>query len=293
MSAASPDTLRLSNSIAELRIPTTFGPRVMHYGFAGGPSVLAASVAHRETPHGTWRAYGGHRLWVAPERFPQTYTLDDAAPEIERRGERSVVVRRAVDPLTHLRVELGVTLAEASSEVLLEHVVRNEGDAPCEAAAWGITIVRPNGVAVIPNPRFAPQPDALLPVRTLALWRYTDLADGRFAAGPSFVRLRCDPARTAPTKIGVACERGWFAYVVDGTALVVRSARDAEARYPDFNSNVEIYTEGEFCEVETLGPLVSLQPGQALRHLARWTLVRVSSDDDAALLDALSKHALE
>ena len=291
MSAApSPDALRLSNGIVELQVPTAFGPRVMAYGFEGEPSVLAPSDAQRETPHGTWHAYGGHRLWVAPERFPETYALDDAPPDIERDGERRAVVRRRRNPLTGLTVELELSLAAASSVVTLEHRIRNDGNAAREAAAWGISIVRANGVAVIPNAQFRPQREALLPVRTLALWRYTDLADGRFAAGTAFVRMRCDPSREAPNKIGVACERGWFAYVVDGTAFVIRSPRDECATYPDFGSNVEVYTEGAFCEVETLSPLVTLAPGETLRHTVQWSLVRVAGEDDASLLDALEKH---
>ena len=282
--------LRLSNGIVEVGIPLGFGPRVMRYGFIGEPSILAPADAARITPAGLWRAYGGHRLWAAPERFPETYTLDDAPPQVERRSEASATVR-ASPPGAGLCVEIGVRLVPGSSEAVIEHVLTNTGDGARELAPWGISVVRPNGVAVIPNPRYRPQPEALLPVRTVALWGYTDLADGRFAAGPSFVRLRCDPANAAPIKLGVACERGWCAYVSDGVAFVVRAPLRTDAVYPDLGSSIELYSEGAFFEVETLGPLAHLAPGESTRHSVRWSLVRVDADDDATLARALGQDA--
>ncbi len=158
-------------------------------------------------------------------------------------------------------------------------------------APWALTVARPGGTALIPNPHFAPQPEALLPARTLALWRYTDLRDARFAFGEAFVRLRCDPASREPNKIGVACERGWFAYLVDGTAFVHPRARTTPSGdYPDRGCSVEVYTQGAFCEVETLAPLVDRAAGRRGGHVERWSLVRdVGRGDDASLARELGE----
>jgi len=287
----SPETLRLANGVVELHVPMAYGPRVTHYGFAGGPNVFGeAAGAERETPHGTWRAYGGHRLWAAPERFPETYTIDEGAPRIESSARRAVL-RRAHDPLTGLAASIELELERDGTGVVVRHALANEGPAPCRLAPWGLTVVRPGGVALIPNPRYRSQREALLPARTLAVWSYTDLSDPRFGFGPAFVRLRCDPARTAPAKIGVACERGWFAYLAERTAFVVRTLYDAAAEYPDRGCSVEVYTEGSFCEVETLAPLVTLLPGETAHHAERWSLLgELAADDDASLARALAKH---
>ncbi len=286
-----PDALRLSNGVVELGIPTGHGPRVAHYGFAGEPNVFGDGAgAQRATPRGLWRAYGGHRLWAAPERFPESYTIDDEPPEIASDGARRALLRQARDPLTGLRKTLELELAPDSSEVRVRHGLANEGDAPLRVACWGITVVRPGGAALIPNLVPAPQPEALLPARTLALWRYSDLSDPRVAFGPRFTRLRCDPAHPAPNKLGAACERGWFAYANGGTAFVVRAPYDPAAAYPDLGCSVEVYTEGGFCEVETLGPLTDVPPGGSVSHEARWSLVRVGAADDGSLAEALGKH---
>jgi hypothetical protein len=286
----SPD-LRLTNGEVELRVPRAYGPRIAWYGFAGGPNLFGdGAQAARETPRGLWRAYGGHRLWAAPESFPETYTVDDAPPEIDADSELRATVRRARDPLTGLIASMEIALAPRGSEVVVTHVLANDGAAPRRLAPWGLTVVRGGGCALIPNPEFRPQPEALLPARTVSLWSYTDLSDPRFAFGPRFVRLRCDPERPTPNKIGVACERGWFAYVVERTAFVVRTLYEGAAEYPDRGCSVEVYTEGAFCEVETLAPLVTLAPGDSARHVERWSLhANVDDDDDDALAEMLQR----
>ncbi|MEA2689488.1 MAG: hypothetical protein QOD51_2095 [Candidatus Eremiobacteraeota bacterium] len=290
----SPDTFRLTNGVVELHVPAAYGPRVSHYGFAGEPNVFGdAPDAQRETPHGTWRAYGGHRLWAAPESFPQTYTVDDRPPEIQS-SERRIAVRRARDPQTGLIASIEIELEPSGTGAVVKHTLENQGAQPQRLAPWGLTVVRPGGVALIPNPERRSQREALLPARTMSLWSYTDLSDSRFALGPEFLRLRCDPARAAPNKIGVACERGWFAYLVDRTAFVVRTDFETAGEYPDRGCSVEIYTEGGFCEVETLAPLAVVPPGAGAHHTERWSLVAdVDAQDDASLARILGKHVAE
>ena len=289
----SPDAV-LDNGTVQVRVPTAYGPRITHYGFAGGVNVLGDGAGvERETPRGVWRARGGHRLWAAPEVFPDTYTLDDEPPRIER-GERTVVVRGPRDATTGLTKSFSVELAPHGTDVIVRHTIANDGDVRRTLAPWGITVARTGGTAVIPNPHYAPQPDALLPARTMAVWRYTNFADGRFTFGESFVRLRCDPACGEPNKIGVACERGWFAYLVDGVAFVLRADYEPNGTYPDQGCSVEVYTQGPFCEIETLAPLRTVRPGEAAEHVERWSLIPdVVPSDDASLAKQLSEHVAE
>jgi hypothetical protein len=44
------------------------------------------------------------------------------------------------------------------------------------------------------------------------------------------------------------------------------------AKYPDGGCNSELFTNPEFLELETLGPLVELKPGQTGEHVERWWL---------------------
>ncbi len=285
----SPDAV-LGNGTVEVRVPTAYGPRITHYGFAGDINVLGDGAGvERETPRGLWRAYGGHRLWAAPEVFPDTYTIDDRPPSIER-GERRLSVRGRRDDATGLTKAFTVEVAPHGTELVVRHTIANDGREPRTLAPWAITVARTGGAAVIPNPHFAPQPEALLPARTMAVWRYTNFADARVTFGERFLRLRCDPDAREPNKIGVACERGWFAYVVDGIAFVLRATYDPSGEYPDRGCSVEVYTQGAFCEIETLAPLTTLAPGTTAEHIERWSLLRVDAAGDEALERRLTEH---
>ena len=48
-----------------------------------------------------------------------------------------------------------------------------------------------------------------------------------------------------------------------------------EATYPDFGSTVEIYTNNLFLELETLGPLRRIEPGEVNRHAELWKVIKV------------------
>jgi hypothetical protein len=52
----------------------------------------------------------------------------------------------------------------------------------------------------------------------------------------------------------------------------------AGARYPDGGCNFELFTNPEFLELETLGPLVELKPGEMAEHVERWWLFEGVSD---------------
>jgi hypothetical protein len=48
----------------------------------------------------------------------------------------------------------------------------------------------------------------------------------------------------------------------------------APADYPDFGCSFETFTNAEILELETLGPLTTLAPGQSASHTERWSAHR-------------------
>jgi hypothetical protein len=61
--------------------------------------------------------------------------------------------------------------------------------------------------------------------------------------------------------------------------------------------NYETFTKGTFLELESLGPLARLEPGESTTHVERWYLfpaVRFSAEDDelaAALAPVIAQTA--
>ncbi|MDM7921558.1 MAG: hypothetical protein QUS14_04585 [Pyrinomonadaceae bacterium] len=266
--------LSISNGDAEVVLAKCFGPRIIGYSLAGGENLLGwhpeASV---ETPLGVWRPYGGHRLWLAPEHMPMSYAPDNNAVEIMTDGELTVTISGRVDA-AGMRKEMTVTLAASGTEVTIHHRLTNHGP-PRNMAAWSLTIMAPGGEAVIPNEPHAPYgPETLLPVRTMAMWPYTHLADPRFSFSREEIRLRVDAELKDPQKIGVLNKQGWAGYRLGDLFFRKRFDFTAAAVYPDMNSNTEIYVAGNFAEVEILSPLTTAPTGGSVTHTEKWTITR-------------------
>ena len=43
--------------------------------------------------------------------------------------------------------------------------------------------------------------------------------------------------------------------------------------YPDFGSNFETFTNAEFLELETIGPLKRISEGETIEHKETWAIV--------------------
>jgi hypothetical protein len=134
--------------------------------------------------------------------------------------------------------------------------------------------MNPGGTAILPQEPYISHDDEVLPARPLVLWHYTDLADPRFSIGAKFVRLATDASRAAPQKVGILNKVGWAAYARNGVVFIKRVAFDAKGTYPDFGSSMEVYTAANFIEVESLGTLRTLKPGESVEHTERWTLFK-------------------
>jgi hypothetical protein len=79
--------------------------------------------------------------------------------------------------------------------------------------------------------------------------------------------------RDGALKFGFPNPAGWLAYVVDGTLFVKQAAYQPGAGYLDRDRSSECYCSPRFLELETLGPRITLAPGEAVGHRETW-LVR-------------------
>lgn len=290
-----PNCIRLSNGTVDLVLTTAIGPRIIRYGFLGGDNALGeVSELTTKTALGDWKPWGGHRVWSAPEAMPRSYSPDNSPIEARVDGN-TVYLVQPVEPATGIVKEMTVTLAPTGTEVTIGHRLINRNLWSIEMAVWAMTIMHAGGTVILPQEPYRSHDEALLPARSVTFWAYTDLSDSRWQLGPKFLRLRNDPSRAASQKIGIANHQGWAAYLRDGTLFVKRVDWHDEARYPDGGVNVETYTAGPFLELETLGALGGVGPGDAATHEERWFLFRnvagAASDDE--LERSLKPHLAE
>lgn len=285
---------RLEKCGVRLWISLDVGPRVLHASLDDGPNLLAEVAEQRGMTGGSeWRLYGGHRLWIAPEDPVLTYQPDNEPVAHEWDGS-ALLLWQAPEPLTGLRKELRVELVEEGAVSLLHRIV-NESDRTHLLAPWALTCMAPGGRCLIPNEPALSHEEALLPARSMALWSYTDLGDPRFRFRAGFMELRQDPAATTPQKIGMMNRQGWAAYLLGRQLFIKRFPYLPDGVYPDFGCNCEFFTNAAMLEMESLGPLVELRPGETVEHPEHWEFravsVEIEEEDVARLPEILGLAA--
>jgi len=280
------NNLRLSNGEAELVVTLDVGPRVLSYRLKDGKNVFKeyADQLGKSGEKG-WQIRGGHRLWVGPEDLTRTYAPDNGPVKYQNLptkelGALAVRFTPAADAEYGIQKELDIEFAQGNA-VTVVHRLTNVGDKPTELAPWCLTVMAPGGVEVIPLPekRSHPGPPAnarsakdYAPNQTMVVWPFTDFKDPRWNFGTKYLTLRQDPKRS-PTKIGLAHQLGWVGYLNQGTLFVKRFDYQEGKPYPDNGCNFETFTNEDMLEIESLGPLVKLAPGEKVEHTERWSLV--------------------
>ncbi|HZW03385.1 MAG TPA: DUF4380 domain-containing protein [Anaerolineaceae bacterium] len=265
---------RLANRSVELIVTTDVGPRVIFFGFSGEENEFYEKPEDLgQTGGDQWRLFGGHRLWHAPEKPERTYYPDNHPVRIET-DAACVRLTAEAEANTGIEKTIEIELDAEAPVVTVTHRLKNSGVWPVPLAPWALSVMRAGGVAVIPHPPRAPWPEILTPLHSLALWSYTDMADPRWTWGEQYILLRQDPQNARPQKLGVHNTQGWIAYLRNGKAFVKRFDYQPDAAYPDLSSTVEVWTNHEMLEIETLGPYGPLEPGGTVAHRERWQLLR-------------------
>jgi len=260
----------LENESLKLLVTRSVGPRILSFGFKDGDNLFA------ELPEtvidvpggGTFRFYGGHRLWHAPEEPGRTYLSDDVPVDIAPL-ENGLTVTQKTEPQTGLQKTIEVRFPGNSPQVVITHHLTNHGLWPVTCALWALTQMKTGGTAVLPQVR---QDTGVLPNRSLALWPYTDMLNPNVRWGSNYVLL--DAELDSPFKIGFPNPRGWLAYWWNGMLFVKRSAYEAQAEYFDYGSSSECYCDHRFIELETVAPIRTIAPGETASHIETWELYR-------------------
>ena len=233
---------------------------------------------------------GGHRLWHSPEHIARTYVADND-PVTYQRLPDGVKLTPQVEKWVQIQKEMEVSLT-GENQVTVVHRLVNKNAWPVELAAWGLTVMAPGGLEIVPQPT---RDTGLLHNRVLALWPYSKMTDQRVYWGDRYITVQQNPAMRLPFKFGIDNQDGWAAYLNRGTLFVKRYTHQMGAPYPDCGMSYETYTNDVMLEMETLSPLTLLQPEAVLEHLEVWNLFKNVElpDTNEATIDKLVKSYID
>jgi hypothetical protein len=276
------DCIRLANRTLEMILTANVGPRIIRLGLIGQPNELYEDEAWiGKSGDSEFHTYGGHRLWRAPEDPILTYVPDNRPVTVEPTPD-GVHLLPPPEKSTGIQKEWFVWLDPQQTHARIRHRLSNGGTSPIRLAPWALTVMASEGVAVLPLPPRGSHPDNLLPTSRLAMWAYTDMTDPRWVWGQKYILLRQDPQKSPPQKIGASVPDGWAAYCRHGHLFIKLFTFQPDQEYPDLGSSAALFTNGDILEVETLGPLALLSPGQSVDHTEDWFLfdgVAAPADD--------------
>jgi hypothetical protein len=276
---------RISNGDVELIVTGDVGPRIIRYGFVGGQNMFKEFPDQLgKSGEPDFQLRGGDRVWKAPEDPVASWAPDNVPVTVEI-TPTGVIAREPIEPLTHLQKEIAVSLASTGTNVTVSHRITNHSLFAIEFAPWALTQMAQGGIVISGFPPRGHHPQVLEATNPLTMWAYTNLADPRWKITRKYLTLRQDPNNSDPQKLGLFNKDTWAAYLLDGEVFVKRTAGDPKGKYPDFGCSFETFTNDQFLEVETLGPLAIVAPGKTVELVEHWGLfnnvkLNAITDDD-------------
>lgn len=255
----------IENDFLRVDYLTTVGPRIIGlYSKQANVELLAPSPEmHWSTPHGEYYLYGGHRIWKAPE--DSFYNCPEDNVTVIQENNR-VLLHNRVDA-SGLQKEISFSLDK--NRVLLTHRLIWCGQEPIELAPWTITQVPLGGVAIMPQSSVR---EGSAPTRSLAVFPYASLTDSRLELHDDVILVRgcADPAAF---KVGSYNPFGWAAYMLEKALFIKRFPVGDFRLLPDMGSNLEVYVRDQYLELETLGELTWVHPGESVTFEETWEVI--------------------
>ncbi len=267
----------ISNPLVRLVVVPQIGGRVMEYSLNGEDAFWQNYTELGKTTGDdvgkTWRNYGGYKAWNAPQSEWSDYFYDSLPAGVEALPDgRGVRITTA--PVKHLGYQFirDIVLSDSTTRVRLVERMRNISDKEIEWGVWGVAQVKVPCWIIFPlNPKsaFANGWNVLYPVggaieqvqvvNGLGILKYDNKVEN-FATD---------------------AKAGWMVYFKDQLAFVKRwASRIVGSTYPDGGCDAAFYTcgtnmAGGYAEMEVMGPIVKLKPGEENELVQDWFLSRV------------------
>ena len=254
----------IENEFLRLDYLTTTGPRIIGLFAKGIAGNLLAETpdVHWSTPHGEYYLRGGHRLCTAPEDL--FYTCPEESVEMIEQSNQ-VILKSPVDA-SGLQREITIDLE--NNKVHLSHCITWHGGEPITFAPWAITQLRLGGMAILPLSKS----NGLQPDRNFVLWPYSEIKDNRLELHDDLILVHARKTGKA-LKVGSFISKSWIAYTLGNAIFIKRFTQDRHGNFPDMGCNVEIHSDDNCIELETLGSLTLLENGASMTHKETWEIL--------------------
>ena len=268
------DCVELSNGTTRVVIEPNMGGRVLSYALEGEEVLFQDArydgvLADTKLPH---NLLPGGRFDLGPElTLPPREAIWSGRWRAEIIGPRHVRLTSAIEPSLGLQVIRRFELGPENARLVCEQTVVNRGGVERSVSYWGRTFVPAGGVCLVPlNPR-SRFPAGYLEYLTRDAIGQHAAEDPRIMSRDGVLIIDGTPLTS---KVMVDASDGWLAYITRGNLLFLTTFPiETDRLYGGVASDsVAIWFDALRCELEPLGPLERLPPGEAAVFTQVWSL---------------------
>ena len=261
--------LWITDEKTEIAVALEFGIRIVHLAAVGCDNLFDEQPADRSdgfTTDGGWVLYGGHRLWLAPES-DDSYYPDNTSVHYHVDGN-NISFEQDADPFLQIRKYLSIAF-EDDGRICVKQSIENVSEQPIVGAAWGVNTLDAGGDVYV---NFACQHvGGYNPQRVISLWSDTNLGDPRLNFARDHLHATYLPLNDY-LKIGLYSNPGKAIFNNKGQVFELSFDAQPYLLYPDNGCNFELFMCKKFTELESLGTLTTIMPGQCAVHTEYWRI---------------------
>ncbi|MGF1449725.1 MAG: hypothetical protein ACFB20_09950 [Opitutales bacterium] len=275
-------SLELNTGAARLVVPRDIGPRVISLRLGEGANLFHnVGEALGQSGEDEWELRGGHRLWHSPEDPDRTYELDNFPIEVEplTSGNGLNIVGNP-DEFTRMQKRIEIEVVDTHT-FKITHTLENQNLWPVACAPWSLSVMEKGGFGVIPLLPKGNHETDLLPSYSIVPWTYTDFTHPCWRFERDFIGVDMTQAKGSQ-KIGLTGTLGWSAYWQEAGTFVKYAPYEVGPMYPDRGCVFEAFCCDFMIELEALGPLECLEPGEDCELVEWWGLLEGMPRPDSA-----------
>lgn len=278
----------LTSKEVELIISIDFGPRILSFKSLKNGMNFMKNFDDQlaDFKKDEWQSYGGHRLWIAPEVYPDTYYPDVDKVEYNFDENEQLHLLCETEKTSKLQKEFVISIESERLVKIVQYIYNRKESESAYFAPWSLTVMAEGGRLVVPQEPFVPhgekEGESFLPARPLVLWKFTNMADPRFTFGTNYVQMRQDDSFPTKQKIGMCNTLGYSMYTLGNETMVKWFDYKEDVEYPDMGCNCEFFTMPGFLEMEALGPMKVIAPGKCAELVEYWEILDFPLPEDDA-----------
>ncbi|MCE5198896.1 MAG: DUF4380 domain-containing protein [Armatimonadota bacterium] len=272
------DSYRLTLGSRSLVVVPEIGGRIMEYSISGKNVIWENPEQFGRTypVSGDWYNFGGYKTWLAQKdkyAWPPDTMLDYGKANVEvikdSSGGSLLRVTGAASIKSGVIFTKDISLDD-SGEALVRQSLTNISSHLITYGIWNVTQVNAPCYVVFPIGQKTKLPGGITDLEGIGRKKgQVDIKDGLCIT--KFTSEGC--------KIGADTDGTWLLWLKDNLAYIKSFSPMAKsAQYPHSGCSVEVYADPTYpyMEMELLGPIRKLRPGERAELVERWSIIELS-----------------